>query len=109
MEKTRQRIAVFIAVISLVGNFSGPLFGQPCSGGTMAGIISPTIPWKTLPCVKGGEYYEFAAVAGSFYTFTFCMAGGSATWDTEVTILDNSGAYANGYGNDECFLQSDVR
>lgn len=114
MKKDLQRNAKVLlgALMLLLCGYS--VEAQPCTGGTMAGTITPTIPWQTIPCITGGEYYEFSAVAGDLYTFTFCMAGGNATWDTQITILDNSGAYhaglfGPGYGDDECLLQSDVR
>lgn len=88
---------------------SGMQVQSQCSGGTLAGSITPTIPWKTIPCVKAGEYYEFAATAGNYYTFTFCMAGGDALWNTELTILDNAGGYAGGYNTGACGPGSDVR
>ncbi|MEM6267795.1 MAG: T9SS type A sorting domain-containing protein [Bacteroidota bacterium] len=82
-----------------------------CTGGTFAGSLTPTVPWKTVPCVRGGEYYEFSAVAGNYYTFTFCMAGGNALWNTEATMLDNAGVPVSqlGVNNNACGLGADVR
>lgn len=79
-----------------------------CSGGTNAGSISPGATFQTIPCVQGGQYYTFPATAGNQYTFTFCSNGGSASFDTQLTILDNSGAAAGGYNDDNCGLQSEV-
>lgn len=72
----------------------------------MVGTIAPAIPWQTWPCIKGGQYLEFYATANNFYTFTFCIGGGAATWDTQLTILDSAGNYANGFADDDCFLGS---
>ena len=72
----------------------------------MIGTINPTVAWQTHPCIKGGEYLEFTAIAGEFYTFSFCMAGGSATFDTQITILDATGNDAGGFADDDCLLQS---
>lgn len=78
-----------------------------CTGGTLAGTITPTLGWQTIPCIKGGEYYTFTATAGTFYTFTFCTGGGWASWDTQITILNNSGVPdPSGYADDDCGLQS---
>ena len=74
-----------------------------CPGGTFAGVITPTVAWQTVPCFQSGEYYEFNAVVGNFYTFSTCFGGGFATYDTEITIMDNTGSFvAGGYDNDGC-------
>jgi hypothetical protein len=72
----------------------------------MIGTVTPTIAWQTYPCVKGGEYLQFVALPNAYYTFSFCFGGGSATWDTQITILDNTGADAGGYDDDLCAPQS---
>lgn len=82
-----------------------------CSGGTNGGALSPA-PSGTFQTmgVTDGNYYTFTvgAVTGcSFptYTFTFCSNGGGASYDTQITILDNAGI-AQAYNDDFCALQS---
>ena len=88
-----------------------------CFGGTKLANITPTVPWQVHPCVKGGDYLEFYAVAGQQYIFTFCFAGGAATWDTQLSIADSSGGFPAQFNpgtadidsvrnDDFCFLQS---
>jgi hypothetical protein len=106
MEKSVQKIAQRLLVIGFITLWVNSLHAQ-CTGGTVAGAITPTLAWQTIPCIKGGEYYTFTANSGEFYTFSFCTGGGSATWDTQITILDNSGIPTpSGYADDECGLQS---
>ncbi len=105
MKPQGSRIWTLILAILFLGAGSANLWSQ-CSGGTNIGSITPTIPWQTWQCIKGGQYLEFTATANSFYTFTFCIGGGAATWDTQLTILDNSGNFAGGYADDECLLGS---
>jgi hypothetical protein len=80
----------------------------PCLGGTSIGTITPTIAWQTYPCVKGGEYLEFNAVAGQMFSFSYCFAGGFNADDTQLTILDDLGNDAGGYADDDCGLGSHI-
>ena len=84
-----------------------------CSGGTNSGALSPA-PSGTFQTmgVSDGNFYTFTVgtVTGcSFptYTFTFCSNGGNASYDTQITILDNSGT-VQAYNDDFCGLQSQV-
>lgn len=84
-----------------------------CSGGTNAGALSPApgAAYQTMN-VTTGNYYTFVVAAGCMptYDFSFCAADGSnATFDSQITILDNSGvAVGGGYSDDFCGLQSHV-
>jgi hypothetical protein len=81
-----------------------------CTGGTLAGSITPTGVWQTTGTtnVDGNKYYTFVATAGFTYYFSFCpIDGGSSTFDTELTILDNANVpMAGGYNDDNCGSQS---
>ncbi len=86
-----------------------------CTGGTNAGALAPAPgPAFQTSTVAAGNYYTFVVPAFTActtytYTFSFCAAqGGSAAFDTQITILDNSGAYAGGYNDDNCGLQSNL-
>jgi len=88
--------------------FSTPVFSQ-CSGGTLQSTITPTTTWQTVTVTQAGNYFKFAATSGTQYEFSFCgCSGGSASYDTQLTVLDNTGAYAGGYNDDFCGLQSDL-
>jgi len=88
-------------------------FYAQCTGGTNGGALSPvpTTAYQTMAVAAGTRYYTFVVAAGCMptYDFSFCAAdGGSASFDSQITILDNSGAYAGGYNDDFCGLQSHV-
>lgn len=84
-----------------------------CTGGTGAGALSPapSAVFQTMN-VTTGNYYTFVVPAGCMptYEFSFCAADGSnAAFDSQITILDNSGnAVPGGYSDDFCGLQSRV-
>ncbi|OFY86134.1 MAG: hypothetical protein A3F72_06690 [Bacteroidetes bacterium RIFCSPLOWO2_12_FULL_35_15] len=86
--------------------------GAQCSGGTASGALSP-IPsssYQTMN-VTTGNYYTFIVAAGCIptYDFSYCAADGSnASFDSQITILDNTGNYAGAYSDDYCGLQSHV-
>ena len=75
-----------------------------CQGGTLLGTITPTAAWQIKKKVHGGEYLSFNAIAGEIFYFSYCAAdGGSVTWDTELSINDNTGIYVSGtYQDDYC-------
>jgi len=81
-----------------------------CSGGTSQGTITTTAAWQIQNNADGGKYYSFNATAGYLYEFSYCAAngGGASTFDTQITILDNTGAYAGAYSDDYCGVQSYV-
>jgi hypothetical protein len=80
----------------------------PCTNsGTNLGIITPTVPWQTYPCIKGGEYLRFYANAGERFTFSFCFGGGNAVWDTQISVyFDNGTPAPEGFDDDLCFPAS---
>ena len=78
-----------------------------CLGGTNSGTITPTAAYQTQ-AINNGQYYIVNVSCGSTYNFTFCGNGGSAAWDTQLTIIDNSGTTELAYNDDFCGLQSDL-
>jgi Bacterial lectin len=93
--------------ITTIFNFS------QCSGGSNGGALSPApnSGYQTAT-VTAGTYYTFVVPAFGVcgapkYFFSLCPTqGGSAGFDTQITILDNSGSFAGGYNDDNCGLQS---
>ena len=105
---------IFILIISTLLCFSKLGYAQ-CTGGTNGGAISPapTSVYQTMNCPAGDFYYTFVVGAGpcfSTYDFSFCSADGSnASFDSQITILDNTGvAVAGGYSDDFCGFLLDV-
>jgi hypothetical protein len=93
----------FVCCASVTNNIS---FAQ-CSGGTPFGTINPINTWQTVGGLFAGQYLSFNATAGNNYQFSLCSAnGGAASYNSEITILDNSGNYAGGYNDDSCGQQS---
>lgn len=99
------RLRVPIAFIVMLLGLHAGAWAQ-CTGGTLAGAITPTSSFQTIACVTAGQYYTFNATLGHTYTFSFCQGGGSApfSFDTYLTLLDNAGAAIPGAFNDNfCF------
>jgi hypothetical protein len=105
------RILIRSAFFGLFFLISGLANGQ-CSGGTAGTALSPVpgASYQTMN-ITTGNYYTFVVPASCFptYDFSFCTADGSnASFDSQITILNSSGAYAGGYSDDFCGLQSHV-
>lgn len=91
------------------------LVSAQCTGGSSGGALSPapTAAYQTMNCTAGDFYYTFVVAASTCfpqYDFSFCSTDGSnATFDTQITILNNSGtAVSGGYSDDYCSTQSHV-
>ncbi len=85
---------------------------EPCLD--IDAAIAPTQTYQTIAGSTVGqpnyEYaYSFCAVAGGSYRFTFCEGGGSATFDTAMSVQGPNvcGAYIV-CNDDFCGLQSQV-
>jgi hypothetical protein len=102
----------FLGLFSLLW-FSKSGYAQ-CTGGVSGGAITPapTSAYQTMNCPSGDFYYTFVVPASCFptYDFSFCSAdGGNASFDTQITILDNTGvAVSGGYDDDFCSPRSHV-
>lgn len=77
--------------------------------------LSPTPIYQTVDGSTSGqpygEYaYYFCAVTGGVYTFTFCEGGGSATYDTVLSVrgFNNCGAELRACNDDFCGLRSHI-
>ncbi|TNE56059.1 MAG: T9SS type A sorting domain-containing protein [Bacteroidetes bacterium] len=99
----------------LLSSFMIPVpsaFSQ-CTGGSNGGNISPApnANFQTMN-VSDGTYYTFTASSSgcNTYDFSFCSNGGSAGFDTQLTILDNTGTTLSGnsYNDDACGTRSEI-
>lgn len=81
--------------------------GQCANNNTLTGTaITPPCPGSTTaPCVQGGQYALVNVVTGNIYTFSTC---GGATFDTQITLYNNTGGGSLGYNDDGCGAQSTV-
>lgn len=84
-----------------------PILSFGCTGGTSAGTLTPTAGYQTQ-AVTNGQYYAVNVTCGSTYNFTFCSNGGSAAWDTQITINQTNNTTQLAYNDDACGLQSNV-
>jgi hypothetical protein len=95
-------IAIFLLAL-----LAGTEVMAQCTGGIAQAAITPTAAWQTVNS-RAGRYKPFNATAGLTYVFSYCQGGGSATWDTELSINDNLGNYAGAYNDDACGLSSEL-
>lgn len=72
-----------------------------------AGNLTPTTGYQTTN-VTAGDYLAINVNCGDTYNFNFCNNGGTATWDTQITILETNGTTELADNDDNCGLQSDV-
>lgn len=112
LKKEMQRLNAFSFAFLTFFTLVPSILEAQCSGGTSGGALTPapSSSFQTM-AVTSGNYYTFTVPSGCIptYVFSFCSAdGGSAAFDSQITILDNTGAYAGGYNDDNCGLQSYV-
>jgi hypothetical protein len=100
----------FYLIILIISFFFAQNSSAQCTNGNLVGNIVPTATWQSTSTtgINGRRYWTFAATAGFTYYFSFCAAdGGSSTYDTQITILDNLGVpVAGGFNDDFCGTQS---
>jgi len=81
-----------------------------CSGGRQypPNTLSPSNTWQYATCLYAGEYAKFSVTSGQTYTFSTCSThGASASYDTELTLMNNSGTVL-AFNDDYCGLQSKI-
>lgn len=102
-------LVVMMASVALADKI-GDRYCEPCVG--VQGWLYPLASWQ----VQSGYYpggdnmaYYFCAMGGETYTFTFCQGGGSADYDTALSIQgpDGCGSYL-ACNDDFCSLQSEI-
>lgn len=108
MRAPKRILAICIVFsITTLCNFS------QCTGGIIGGALlpAPTPAYQTRS-VLAGRYYTFVVPAFGVcgapkYFFSFCPTqGGSAAFDSQITILNSTGVFAGGYNDDFCGTQS---
>ncbi|WP_169312042.1 lectin-like domain-containing protein [Fluviicola taffensis] len=72
-----------------------------CTGGTASGTLTPTAAYQTVS-TQNGRYYTINVVKCNQYEFTFCAGGGASGMDSELTLLDATGATQIVYADDVC-------
>ncbi len=96
---------VYLAVLYLMASFVS--FGQCAYDNSYFTDATPSAcPGSfTVPCMYAGTYVTVSMQAGNMYTFTTC---GNSSFDSQITVYDNTGTTVYGYNDDDCGLQSTV-
>lgn len=95
------------ALFAVLGNLPA---GAQCWSGSYGGSISPSPgpAYQTMPIVTG-EYYDFTVPNTCIptYDFSFCAAdGGSAFFNSQISVLNSSGTILYDFSDDFCGTQS---
>jgi len=72
--------------------------------------LTVTNAWKTQNYIYAGDYTVFSVTSGRVYYFSYCTAdGGSASYNSEMTLRNNSTnafiAYSDDYCGDDAHIQ----
>ncbi|MCB0790622.1 MAG: T9SS type A sorting domain-containing protein [Flavobacteriales bacterium] len=104
MRRARCILSILLSLGLLVLHLRS--FAQCGNDNALTGTaVTPNCPGTTnISCVQGGQYALVNVVAGNTYTFSTC----TATFDTQITLYNNTGGGALGYNDDACGLQSTV-
>ena len=78
---------------------------DPCPD--VESVLYPTGAWQTIggstANASGGDYsYQFCAIANGGYGFSFCQQGGTANFDTGLSIWPLAGSACGGAAPLEC-------
>lgn len=98
---------IYAYILILLISSSGAALWAQCFGGTNAGTLTPTVVYQTV-AISSGQYRTFNATAGNSYIFSFCLGGGSASYDSQLTLLDGTGASGLAYSDDACSFASEL-
>lgn len=102
-------------IISVLSVFCGMMFsvafGQCPNDNIDFGDLTPTPAGAgasaTFACVWGGDYYTVDVCSSATYRFTTCNSGASS-FDTQLTLYDDTGGGLLGYNDDDCGLLSTI-
>ena len=94
-----------ILLLLFSGLFTIPLLA--CTGGTASGALTPTAAYQTVAS-QNGRYYTINVIQCNQYEFTFCAGGASSGIDTQLTLLDATGATEIVYADDICGTNASI-
>lgn len=72
-----------------------------------AGTVNPTVGYQTINTTSG-DYFIVDVNCGDTYNFNFCNNGGTASWDTQLTLLETNGSTELAVNDDYCGLRSNL-
>ncbi|HRH50721.1 MAG TPA: hypothetical protein PLP23_18340, partial [Panacibacter sp.] len=87
------KVAVVVLFCMLAFNLFSTKVNAQCTTGSLVADITPTTSFQSLSVPTGGpNYWTFSATVGNTYYFSFCTSdGGSASFDSYLTLANNSG------------------
>lgn len=107
-------ISVFIVFASINSlNAQGECLAGGCSGGTRyptAEFTTNSETWTIISTIIwAGEYAIYNVTAGQTYEWSLCSAdGGSASYDSQLTLLSEDGTTIYCYSDDVCGLNAKI-
>jgi hypothetical protein len=106
----KTRIIFLFILLPFIFLFNGNISAQytACPGYDFA--LTPTATYQThsSSIISGGwQQYRVAVTVGNTYRFSFCEGGGTAIFDSYMTLYDNSCGYLT-YNDDYCSLLSEL-
>ncbi len=79
-----------------------------CTGGTLAGNITPGSNWQTISGVQAGDYFTFTIGTNEVIIFSFCQGGGSYMNDPRIEIMNNTATMSITFNDDHCGYGSEL-
>ena len=106
---TKEQPKKYLVLIYLFGLFfiGNKLHAQCGYGWNDSGItpVNPTAASQFTPSIKAGQYFLMNVVNGGDYTLSTC---GLASWDTQISVYNESTAAFISYNDDFCGTSSET-
>lgn len=96
-----------VFVLTLIVFFSNKNINA-CTGGSLAGNITPGTNWQTIAGVQAGDYFTFTIGTNEVIIFSFCQGGGSYTNDPRIDIMNNTATVSLAFNDDHCGYGSEL-
>lgn len=96
------------AMLTLMGVLAPTTVSAQCgNNNTLWATVGNINPGQTVTVsgTWGGEYNTFNCVSGSTYVISTCNGG---SWDSQLTLYNNTGGSSLAYNDDFCGLQSQI-
>lgn len=106
MQPTKQHFLNFFTLLLFVCLlFSTVVSNAQCGfGGTNSGVtVNPTLTDQLTSSIQAGQYFLMNVVNGNTYRVSTCSL---ASFDTQLTIFNESNSAGVAYNDDACNLQS---
>jgi hypothetical protein len=98
-------IKLFLRILFTMVFITGAIFvgkAFACTGGTLAGNLTPNNNWQPIAGVQAGDRFTFTINAGEVIIFSFCQGGGSYTNDPRIDLLNGAGTISLDFNDDHC-------